>query len=407
MQLLVALLLAGAAAAAPRRLAAEGADGGDGAAKTSPLWGVAGEKWEADGPFIDFSYAGALLPGRWCWEGWRRADTCAAPAHRRARRSPNGRSLAQQPPYLPPTSPPCRLPQQRCCHTAPTHYQAAVRLQEGWPERRRRPASHGRVGQRPALQSRYVRCALCARLARDEGQRGGRHFLLACRGRGVAALPAPAYPAALHLSSSCLLPSLMYPIPSTARPPRPPATLPAGWVVLSLPPGQIQLDRTLSIRRSQTVLRGAGRDATTLYITKSLSQVGGGDYWRRRLAGQPAGGRQGNETHTVPSAATDGPGSTLGPSAAQHGRRLHASRWTTSGGWISAPGERKSEELARVTSSEQRGSYTIKVERGGGLGLVHVAGRTAAARQGPLASQLAGLPLTLWLAKVGHGLQGS
>ena len=66
MRLIVILLLAGAATAAPRRLAAEAADGGDGAAKTSPLWGVAGEKWEADGPFIDFSYAGALLTG---WGG--------------------------------------------------------------------------------------------------------------------------------------------------------------------------------------------------------------------------------------------------------------------------------------------------------------------------------------------------
>lgn len=59
MRLLIAMLLAGAvAAASPRRLAAEASEGGDGAAKTSAFWGAAGEKWEPDGPFIDFSYAG-------------------------------------------------------------------------------------------------------------------------------------------------------------------------------------------------------------------------------------------------------------------------------------------------------------------------------------------------------------
>ena len=61
MRLVIVMLLAGAAAASsPRRLAAEG---GDGAAKTSALWGAAGEKWEPDGPFIDFSYAGEPLQG--------------------------------------------------------------------------------------------------------------------------------------------------------------------------------------------------------------------------------------------------------------------------------------------------------------------------------------------------------
>lgn len=206
-------------------------------------------------------------------------------------------------------------------------------------------------------------------------------------------------------------PFLLLPCAHPPAPPRLPATLPAGWVVLSLPPGQIQLDRPLSIRRSQTVLRGAGRDATTLYITKSLSQVGGGDYWCRRLAGHPFGGRQGNgnNTHIVPNTATDGPGSAVVPSAAQHGRRLHASRWTTSGGWISAPGEHKSEELARVTSSEQRGSYTIKVGRGSKLGGVGCGfgshGRAGqAAGQGPSAFQLAGLPQTVQPSKVGRRL---
>ena len=222
-------------------------------------------------------------------------------------------------------------------------------------------------------------------------------------------------------------PFLLLPCTPPPPPPRLPATLPAGWVVLSLPPGQIQLDRPLSIRRSQTVLRGAGRDATTLYITKSLSQVGGGDYWRRRLAGHPFGGRQGNgnNTHIVPNTAADGPGSAVVPSAAQHGRRLHASRWTTSGGWISAPGEHKSEELARVTSSEQRGSYTIKVGRGSGLagwsrlgwvgwsvGLgVPMAGQDSRCRAGafsfPACRPASNCSAFQGWTAVGHGLQGS
>lgn len=122
--------------------------------------------------------------------------------------------------------------------------------------------------------------------------------------------------------------------------------------MLSLPAGRLQLDRPLTLRRSQTVLRGAGKGATTLFIPKSLSEVGGGGGgrndgeerwgWRRRLAAQPG----------------------LGPEAAAPAqRRLLASQYSTSGGWIMAPGEHKTEELARVTSSEERGSYTVKVRR--------------------------------------------
>ncbi|PSC70261.1 band 7 [Micractinium conductrix] len=49
----------------------------------------------------------------------------------------------------------------------------------------------------------------------------------------------------------------------------------AGWVVLGLPEGQLTLDRQLSLNRSQTVLRGAGRGRTVLYITKSMMDLFG------------------------------------------------------------------------------------------------------------------------------------
>lgn len=66
MRFMIVLMLVGAAAAAAttRRLAADATDGG--AAKLSAFWGVAGEKWEPDGPFMDFSYAGACVGGECC-----------------------------------------------------------------------------------------------------------------------------------------------------------------------------------------------------------------------------------------------------------------------------------------------------------------------------------------------------
>ncbi|PRW33624.1 band 7 [Chlorella sorokiniana] len=49
----------------------------------------------------------------------------------------------------------------------------------------------------------------------------------------------------------------------------------AGWVVLGLPAGQLTVDRQLNISRPQTVLRGEGAAATTLRLTRSLTDLKG------------------------------------------------------------------------------------------------------------------------------------
>lgn len=62
-------------------------------------------------------------------------------------------------------------------------------------------------------------------------------------------------------------------------PPLPPLPLgraPAGWVVLGLPPGAFTLEQQVVISRSNTVLRGAGRDRTWLYLPKSMTDLFGG-----------------------------------------------------------------------------------------------------------------------------------
>lgn len=55
----------------------------------------------------------------------------------------------------------------------------------------------------------------------------------------------------------------------------------AGWVVLELPEGNFTLDRAITLTRSQTILRGAGRDRTELYLPSSLADLQGA---RRRAA---------------------------------------------------------------------------------------------------------------------------
>ena len=51
----------------------------------------------------------------------------------------------------------------------------------------------------------------------------------------------------------------------------------AGWIVLGLPEGRLTLEGArLFISRSQTVLRGAGAGATTLYLPSSLTDIQGG-----------------------------------------------------------------------------------------------------------------------------------
>ena len=53
----------------------------------------------------------------------------------------------------------------------------------------------------------------------------------------------------------------------------------AGWVVLTLPPGDFTLDRRLALNRSQTVLRGAGSGATRLLLPHSLMELYGEEGW--------------------------------------------------------------------------------------------------------------------------------
>lgn len=50
---------------------------------------------------------------------------------------------------------------------------------------------------------------------------------------------------------------------------------PAGWVVLGLPPGVFTLERQVVITRPYTILRGAGRDQTTLFLPKSMTDLYG------------------------------------------------------------------------------------------------------------------------------------
>ncbi len=63
----------------------------------------------------------------------------------------------------------------------------------------------------------------------------------------------------------------------------PAACRPAGWVVLGLPPGVFTLERQVVITRPYTILRGAGRDRTTLFLPNSMFD----------LYGALAGGRRG------------------------------------------------------------------------------------------------------------------
>lgn len=69
----------------------------------------------------------------------------------------------------------------------------------------------------------------------------------------MLALPCPAH----RCLSSCLPPT------------------PAGWVVLGLPAGQLTVDRQLNISRPRMVLRGEGAAATTLRLTRSLTDLKG------------------------------------------------------------------------------------------------------------------------------------
>ncbi|PRW20475.1 band 7 [Chlorella sorokiniana] len=49
----------------------------------------------------------------------------------------------------------------------------------------------------------------------------------------------------------------------------------AGWVVLGLPPGVLTLERQVVITRPYTILRGAGRDQTSLFLPNSMTDLYG------------------------------------------------------------------------------------------------------------------------------------
>jgi hypothetical protein len=99
----------------------------------------------------------------------------------------------------------------------------------------------------------------------------------------------------------------------------------AGGVV-QVPPGRFELAERLEIRKSGLVLRGAGRDRTTLYFPRSLGEVYGLTF---NSAGQ--------------------------------------SNWSFSGGFLTVQGSVGGSSIARVTAPAARGQRTLQVSTTAGL----------------------------------------
>ena len=166
---------------------------------------------------------------------------------------------------------------------------------------------------------------------------------------------------------------------AAASPPSPPS---AGWVVLGLPEGQLTLDRQLSLNRSQTVLRGAGRGRTVLYITKSMMDLFGGWVGGGAPGGGGGGGARARRLVRQQRCTCSGI-HIAGPSCLPHHLwPPHASTtpagpapyhpdgyWVWYGGLLSAVGETNQTWLAKVNATPPvpRGSNKFLVDNVGKL----------------------------------------
>lgn len=202
--------------------------------------------------------------------------------------------------------------------------------------------------------------------------RGGRRGRLAMGHRAPADAAAPL----LHPAAAAHAP----------LPHAPPSCLP-GWIVLTIPPGTYRLEQPLVIERARTVLRGAGRHATTLYLPHSLM-----DLYGERGRGGGDGGGSGSSL-----AASSGPGAAQrgaldrcpsGAPPAGPTNKTNNGFYVWTGAFVTAKGGVRAIRVANLTAPAARGTHQLQA-RGGAPARLRAAAHAAAA-----AAALRGRPQT-------------